>query len=123
MDEWLIVRASMHMFITMFQGFETRGTTISERITAWKNIEESVRPSGSLTSNPSELSLIASIESNPDNITEEVSSTPLSHESSHTPSQRKVSNSRQLNLCLFKMFLNFLSHLSGSKTEKEETKS
>ncbi|KAK3931850.1 Protein dispatched, partial [Frankliniella fusca] len=36
-------------------GFETRGTTISQRITAWQNIVEATRPSGSLTSNPGEL--------------------------------------------------------------------
>lgn len=41
-------------------GFETRGTTISQRITTWQNIAEATRPSGSLTSNPSELLLTSS---------------------------------------------------------------
>lgn len=44
------------------KGFETRGTTISQRITAWQNLAESLRPSGSLTANPSELLLMSSYE-------------------------------------------------------------
>lgn len=33
------------------QGFETRGTEISNRLTAWHNLLEETRPNGLLTSN------------------------------------------------------------------------
>lgn len=55
------VLSSMHhpwdhsQTLFILQGFETRGTTISQRITAWQNMAEATRPSGSLTSNPKEL--------------------------------------------------------------------
>lgn len=39
----------------MFQGFETRGTDISQRITAWRNLLEETRPSRSLVTNPKDL--------------------------------------------------------------------
>ncbi|KAF5279572.1 hypothetical protein FQA39_LY18285 [Lamprigera yunnana] len=35
-------------------GFQTRGTTIANRITAWKNLERATKPSGSLCVNPQE---------------------------------------------------------------------
>lgn len=76
-------------------GFETRGTIISERITTWKNLEESTRPSGSLTSNPSELSLISSIEFSQENVTEEVLPTPYPEEFSTSPSSRRKGPKRK----------------------------
>lgn len=36
------------------QGFATRGTTISNRLTAWTNLIKSTKPSGELTRNPKE---------------------------------------------------------------------
>lgn len=44
-----------HLKIEIFQGFETRGTILAQRITAWENLCESTRPSGILTVNPNEL--------------------------------------------------------------------
>ncbi|KAG8223148.1 hypothetical protein J437_LFUL000571 [Ladona fulva] len=36
-------------------GFESRGTIVSSRLTAWDNLVEATRTSGPLTLNPSEL--------------------------------------------------------------------
>lgn len=36
-------------------GFEARGTSISKRLTTWRNLLEETRPSGSLVVNPKEL--------------------------------------------------------------------
>lgn len=41
--------------IFYLQGFETRGTTLASRITAWKNLEEATRPSGPFAVNPKEF--------------------------------------------------------------------
>ena len=38
----------------IFQGFETRGTEISKRLTAWENLLDSVSHVGPLTTNPIE---------------------------------------------------------------------
>lgn len=37
------------------QGFEPRGTLISQRLTAWRNLLDETRPSGLLIANPNEL--------------------------------------------------------------------
>lgn len=37
--------------VTFEKGFESRGTDISNRLTAWHNLLEETRPSGRLTSN------------------------------------------------------------------------
>lgn len=39
------------LLILIFKGFESRGTEISNRLTAWHNLLEEIRPSGRLTSN------------------------------------------------------------------------
>lgn len=44
-------------FNFMLQGFEPRGTVISRRLTAWRNLLEETRPSGILIANPNELIL------------------------------------------------------------------
>ncbi|RZC41204.1 dispatched [Asbolus verrucosus] len=36
-------------------GFSTRGTTISNRLTAWKNLDESTKPSGQFAINPKDI--------------------------------------------------------------------
>ena len=41
-------------FFVRFQGFETRGTDISRRLTAWENLLDSVSHVGPLTTNPLE---------------------------------------------------------------------
>ena len=43
------------LLLCSLQGFETRGTEISQRTVAWDNLMEESRPSGSLIIDPSEL--------------------------------------------------------------------
>lgn len=38
-----------------FQGFTTRGTVISDRLTAWRNLKEATRPSGQFAINPKDI--------------------------------------------------------------------
>lgn len=54
MDKWTYANPfSFHSD----QGFESRGTDIANRLTAWHNLLEETRPSGRLTSNPYERTL------------------------------------------------------------------
>lgn len=39
----------------LFKGFSTRRTEISNKLTAWHNLENEVRPSGYLVKNPKEF--------------------------------------------------------------------
>ena len=48
----------------MFQGFETRGTIISSRLTAWENLLDSISHIGPLTNNPSEAKRLQVIRPN-----------------------------------------------------------
>lgn len=41
-----------HAFQFCIQGFESRGTALAQRLTAWKNLLEATEPSGLLTTNP-----------------------------------------------------------------------
>jgi hypothetical protein len=56
------------------QGFETRGTVISRRLTAWENLLEAVSHIGPLTTNPLEargmISRVSSVEIDPQEILE-----------------------------------------------------
>lgn len=40
--------------LLIFQGFEARGTTLAQRLTAWVNLIEATHPRGELVENPLE---------------------------------------------------------------------
>lgn len=53
-----IILIITHYFINaliIFKGFTTRGTIISDRLTAWRNLEEATRPSGQFAINPKDI--------------------------------------------------------------------
>jgi hypothetical protein len=43
------------MILLPFQGFESRGTEIGQRLTAWKNLLDETGPNGLFVANPDDL--------------------------------------------------------------------